>query len=151
MELEVLGIDHIFLAVSDLARSQAWYDAVMKVLGFRKVERAIGGAPHIHYFNQSLRLSIRPASELRAHDQNAPGLHHLCFQVRDRPSVDEAAHRLRAVGIATSAPRSYPEYAPDYYAIFLRDPDGIELEIVNRFQARVDVLKNWNSYRSIGE
>jgi hypothetical protein len=36
-----------------------------------------------------------------------------------------------ASGIAASLPRLYPEYAPDYYATFFSDPDGLRLEVTN--------------------
>lgn len=150
MDLEVIGLDHIYLSVSDMARSEAFYDQVMKVLDFRKTSRPIGSEPHIHYFNRSLRLTIRPAAIGFLHHQNAPGLHHLCFQVPDRAAVDLAAKLLSECGVNTSVPRLYPEYTEDYYAIFFRDPDGIELEIVNRFNARNEIVQNWHNYPPIG-
>ena len=36
MQLEVSGIDHVYVSVTDLARSMAFYDPVMRLLGFRK-------------------------------------------------------------------------------------------------------------------
>jgi hypothetical protein len=36
MNIEVLGIDPIYIAVSDLSRSERYYDRVMGILGFRK-------------------------------------------------------------------------------------------------------------------
>lgn len=152
MEIEVIGLDHIYVTVSDMLRSEAFYDKVMKVLGFRKVIRPIGNQPHVHYFNRCMRYTIRPAAvRTRAHDQNAPGLHHLCFQVRDQEKVDATAALLRECGVEVSEPRLYPEYTPDYYATFFHDPDGIELEIVNRFRARDEAVENWDNYRPINE
>jgi catechol 2,3-dioxygenase-like lactoylglutathione lyase family enzyme len=151
MEIEVLGLDHIYITVSEMLRSEMFYDKVMKVLGFRKVIRPIGNQPHVHYFNRCMRYTIRPAASTRSHNQNSPGLHHLCFQVRDQQSVDVAAKLLRQCGVEASEPRLYPEYTPDYYATFLHDPDGIELEIVNRFKARDETVKNWDNYKPISE
>jgi glyoxylase I family protein len=48
------------------------------------------------------------------------------------------------LGIATSEPRTYPEYAPDYVATFFADPDGIRLEITNYRQERRDRHDHWN-------
>ena len=151
MEIEVIGLDHIYISVADMIRSEAFYDTALKILGFRKAIRPIGGQPHIHYFNRCLRYTIRPAQSSGAHDQNSAGLHHLCFQVASQHEVDEAAKLLRKHDISVSEPRLYPEYAPDYYAVFFHDPDGIELEIVNRLQARNDVVRNWENYPLIGE
>ena len=38
-EIEVIAIDHIYLTVSDLARSEAFYDTVFRLLDFRKGDR----------------------------------------------------------------------------------------------------------------
>lgn len=144
MTLEVLGLDHIYITVSDLARSTAFYDNVMRLLGFRKGTDPVGGQPHVHYFNRVLQYTLRPAkSDARAHDQLTPGLHHLCFQVTDSNAVDEAAEGLRKLGIEVSDPRLYPAYGADYYAIYFKDPDGIELEIVNRTRMRDVIRDNW--------
>src|SRR4030095_8551840 len=40
------------------------------------------------------------------------------------------------MGIDYSAPQLYPEYAPDYYAIFFRDPDGVQLEVAKPMPRR---------------
>ena len=42
--MEVIGLDHIYVTVSDFTRSEAFYDRVMHVLGFRKGDEAIEGA-----------------------------------------------------------------------------------------------------------
>jgi catechol 2,3-dioxygenase-like lactoylglutathione lyase family enzyme len=144
MTLEVLGLDHIYITVSDLARSTAFYDDVMQLLGFRKGTDPVGGQPHVHYFNRALQYTLRPAKQdAPAHDQLTPGLHHLCFQVADRKAVDETAEGLRKLGIEVSAPRLYPAYGADYYAVYFKDPDGIELEIVNRTRIRTIIRDKW--------
>jgi catechol 2,3-dioxygenase-like lactoylglutathione lyase family enzyme len=142
--LEVIGLDHLYLAVSDFARASRFYDAVMGALGFRKWDRPIAGEPHAHYYDRTLQVSIRPAHSARPHDPYAPGLHHLCLQVRDPAAVDGAFARLRALGVAASEPRLYPEYNPDYYATFLEDPDGIRLELVARKAKRDEVVARWD-------
>lgn len=132
MSVEVVGLDHIFITVGDLARSEKFYDLLfLGTLGFRKSKRPIEGDPHIHYYNRQFGYSLRPARSEVVHDPYAPGLHHLCFRVNDKEAVDHAASELRAVGVETTAPRYYPEYAPDYYATFSEDPDGIRLEVMN--------------------
>jgi catechol 2,3-dioxygenase-like lactoylglutathione lyase family enzyme len=132
MPVEVIGIDHIFITVRDLSVSEPFYDTLMRVLGFRKSNTQIAGEPHVHYYNRQLAYWLRPARQAeRAHDPYAPGLHHLCFRVGDEADVERAAGELQAAGIQASAPRYYPEYGRDYYAIFLSDPDGVRLEIRN--------------------
>ncbi len=145
--VEVVGLDHVYLTVSDLARSEAFYDTVLGLLDFRKIDAAIGGEPHRHYFNKLLQISIRPAHGGK-HNPYAPGLHHLCLQVADRAAVDKLAGLLRAAGIAITEPALYPQYAEDYYALFFGDPDGLRHEIVARRARRKLAVERWNELTS---
>lgn len=148
MPVEVIGIDHIYLAVRDLARSEAFYDRVMlKVLGYRKMHSTIGGDPHAHYYNRQFGFSLRPARAHTAeHDPYAPGLHHFCFRVVDEKAVDRAAAELRALNIDVTEPAYYQQYGRDYYATFLDDPDGIRLEITNFREARRLRMHDWEGH-----
>lgn len=128
---DIIGIDHIYVTVSDLVRSERFYDVVMKALGFRKNEFAIDGDRHVQYFNRHFGYVLRPARNRVTHDPYAPGLHHLCFRVSDEATVRAVAAELKKLGIPVSDPKLYPEYAPDYFAVFFTDPDGIRLEITN--------------------
>lgn len=144
MPVDVTALDHLYIAVTDLARSEAFYDPVMRLLGFRKGTLPIAGEPHVHYFNRVTQLSLRPARRTDvAHDPYRPGLHHLCFRVATPADVDAAARGLAALRVAVAEPRSYPEYAPDYYALFFTDPDGIRLEVVAHRRARSLVVEHW--------
>jgi glyoxylase I family protein len=142
--VEVQGIDHIYVAVADLARAVAFYDPVMRTLGFRKGTRAIAGDPHVHYFNRETQYSLRPAKRPGPHDAYAPGLHHLCFQVASTADVDRAVRELRALGVEATEPTFYPEYSPDYYATFFSDPDGLRLEIVAMRHYRSLIRDHWH-------
>jgi catechol 2,3-dioxygenase-like lactoylglutathione lyase family enzyme len=145
--MEIRGLDHLYVTVSDFARSERFYDPVMEALGFRKGDAPIAGEPHAHYFNPALQYTIRPARRHTSHDPYAPGLHHVCFQVDDPASVDEAFRRLRALGVEATEPRRYPEYNPDYYATFFSDPDGLRLEIVARTPRREEIARRWGELR----
>ena len=61
-----------------------------------------------------------------------PGaLHHLAFKAETRAEVDRLYFDLKQIGAdIVSEPRLYPEYDPDNYALFLKDPEGIKYEIV---------------------
>ncbi|MEW6635470.1 MAG: hypothetical protein AB1425_01500 [Actinomycetota bacterium] len=73
MTIEVIGIDHVYVTVRDLRRSEAFYDRVMPVLGFRKRRGNIGGDPHLHY-NRQFGYSLRPARDTTPdHDPTRPG------------------------------------------------------------------------------
>ncbi|HCU53869.1 MAG TPA: glyoxalase [Gammaproteobacteria bacterium] len=141
---EVIGIDHIYITVSNLERSEAFYDVVMKVLGFHKSQFQLNGEPHIHYFNRHFSYVLRPARNADAHNPYAPGLHHFCLRVEGENEVNEAARRLTDLNISVSDPRHYPEYAPDYFAIYFSDPDGLRLEITNYRQERRQRHDDWD-------
>jgi glyoxylase I family protein len=148
MPIDVIALDHLYISVSDFERSREFYDGVMKALGFYKGTLAIAGEPHAHYFNRVMQYSIRPAHKrLGEHDAYAPGVHHVCFQVKDRAAVDEATAALRQLGVDVSNPAEYPEYSADYYASFFTDPDGIRLEIKARTKMRDDVVRDWDQFR----
>jgi catechol 2,3-dioxygenase-like lactoylglutathione lyase family enzyme len=145
---DVAGIDHIYIAVSDLARSEAFYDRVMlQALGFRKNKFAIDGDQHVQYFNRHFGYVLRPARGHAKHDSYAPGLHHFCLRVESVADVVAVAKELRGAGIDASEPKLYAEYAPDYWATFFNDPDGVRLEVTNYRQERRDRHDHWNQLR----
>lgn len=143
---DVLGIDHIYFSVSDLAISERFYDRVLvDALGHRKASAPIGGDPHVHYINRHFSIALRPARSGVVHDPYAPGLHHFCLRVEDAAAVDRVARALVASGVAASPPRLYPEYAPDYYATFFADPDGLRLEVTNFRAERRERHASWDA------
>jgi glyoxylase I family protein len=142
---EILGVDHIYLSVADFEQSRVFYDRLMKSLGFKKGNFPVGGESHCHYYNRSFQITIRPARGRGSkHNSYSPGLHHLCLRVANRAAVDNVARRLRAMGIAIDGPLLWPEYSPDYYAVFFSDPDGIRLEVMNHIERRKTVRRLWN-------
>ncbi len=142
---EVIGIDHIYLTVSDLARSEPFYDRVLLgALGFRKNAFTLAGDPHIQYFNRLFGFVLRPARVRAAHEPYAPGLHHFCLRVESVEEVHAVARELRESGIAASDARFYPEYAQDYCATFFEDPDGVRLEVTNFRRERRERAAHWN-------
>ena len=143
---EIIGIDHIYLTVSDLVRAEAFYDRVMlDVLGFLKNRFTLKGEPHIQYFNRHFGYVLRPATIPSKHDSRSPGLHHLCFRVETPADVAAMTAKLRAAGVEATDAKLYPEYAHDYWATFFADPDGIRLEITNYRQERRDRHDNWRA------
>jgi len=142
---EVIGIEHIYVTVSNLGASENFYDRLMmQALGFRRKTFTLAGDPHIHYFNRQFGLVLRPARVASKHDPYAPGLHHLCLRVDSAEDVRVAAEHLARLGINATAARLYPEYASDYAATFCEDPDGIRLEIANFRQERRDRHDHWD-------
>ena len=135
--VQVIGIDHIYLSVSNLATAEQFYDSVLAgVLEFSKSKFELNGEPHIQYFNQDFGVVLRPARIISTHQPYSPGLHHICLRVDSPADVEAAATKLRAIGIAATAASQFPEYAPDYFATFFEDPDGIRIEVTNYRQER---------------
>lgn len=142
---QVIGIDHIYLAVSDLSTSEAFYDRALKeALGFRKNAFPIDGDRHVQYFNRHFGIVLRPARSDARHDAYAAGLHHLCLRVESADDVAAAVVALRGLGIAAGEALAYPDYAPDYVATFFTDPDGIRLEITNYRAERRERHDRWD-------
>lgn len=110
-------IDHVHLRVRDLARSKAFYQAVLASIG-----RAPTG-PEAEGHLSSDELWIDQAD-------GAVSQVHLAFQARD-PEAVQAFHAaaLAAGGTDNGAPGERA-YHPGYYAAFVLDPDGNNIEAV---------------------
>ncbi|TPN43452.1 MULTISPECIES: VOC family protein [unclassified Mesorhizobium] len=116
-------IDHIQLVVRDLPASRRFYEALFGVLGV-----PIGGSAEDYFWADELFVS---SADSRAALGKLTGRHHLAFQARDHAMVD-AFHKagLAAGGKDNGAPGERP-YHPGYYAAFLLDPDGNNIEAVH--------------------
>ena len=146
---DVIGIDHIYMTVSDLDVAEEFYDRVfINVLGFRKNKFSISGDPHIQYFNRHFGFVLRPSRIETRHDPYSPGLHHFCLRVDSEAEGRSVANQLRALGITATEARRYPEYADDYAATFFESPDGIRLEVTNYRQERRNRHDHW--HRDVG-
>lgn len=115
-------IDHLQLVVRDLAASKTFYSAVLEVLGV-----PIGGAGDSYFWADELFVSTATSEAAQG---ALTGRHHLAFQARDRAMVDAFhAAALAHGGRDNGAPGVRP-YHPDYYAAFVLDPDGNNIEAV---------------------
>ena len=105
MALEVTGIDHLYVSVSRLRAVVAFYDPVMRLLGFRKGTSPIAGEAARALLQSRDAVHAAPAAKRGvAHDPYAPGLHHLCLRVATTADVDAAARGLRALGVDATEP-----------------------------------------------
>ncbi|OYT87046.1 MAG: hypothetical protein CFE46_12540 [Burkholderiales bacterium PBB6] len=142
--IQLQGIDHIYLSVSELPRSEAFYDLLLgEVLGHRKNRFALNGEPHVQYFNAHFGVVLRPARVQQVHQPYAPGLHHLCLRVDQASEVRAVAQALQQRGVACTPATRMPDYAPDYVATYLDDPDGIRLEVTNLRGERRERHDTW--------
>jgi len=115
-------IDHIQLVVRDLGASRTFYEAI-----FNALKVPIGGEGDDFFWADELFVST---ADSEAAQGRLTGRHHLAFQARDRAMVDafyKAA--LASGGEDNGAPGERP-YHPGYYAAFVLDPDGNNIEAV---------------------
>lgn len=115
-------IDHVHLVVADLERSKRFYRALLEVL---KVPVVSEGPTH--FGADELYIST---ADSKAAAGALTGRIHLAFQA-DGPEQVAAFHRagLAAGGRDNGAPGDRP-YHPGYFAAFLLDPDGNNIEAV---------------------
>jgi catechol 2,3-dioxygenase-like lactoylglutathione lyase family enzyme len=119
-------IDHVSIAVRDLAAGGRFYEAVLAAIGYTKLvvrPATIGFGKKYPDFWLNERRAMTPADP----DSGA----HVCLRA---PSVEavQAFHAAAVAGGGTSdgAPGPRPEYAAGYYAAFVRDPEGNKIEAV---------------------
>ena len=121
-------IDHIQLVVRDLPASQAFYTAVLGVL---KVP--LGGAGEGYFWADELFVST---ADSRAAQGHLTGRHHLAFQAQDRAMVDAFYQAALAHGGKDNGAPGERPYHPGYYAAFVLDPDGNNIEAVFHGQSQ---------------
>jgi len=113
-------IEHIGFEVTDMARSARFYDAVLYALGAR---RMVSSDHAVAYGVNRPQVWIVMRGR-----KPGPGYGHLALQA----AVDAAhAAGLANGGSDDGAPGMRPQYGERYYAAYLRDPDGLRLEVVS--------------------
>jgi catechol 2,3-dioxygenase-like lactoylglutathione lyase family enzyme len=117
-----MAIDHIGFAVSDFARSKAFYLAALAPIGMAIVSEGEGWA--------MMGKDGKPQFWFGAFG-SPPGPIHLAFSAANRAEV-QAFHKaaLEAGGRDNGAPGIRGHYHPNYYGAFVFDPDGHNLEAV---------------------
>jgi catechol 2,3-dioxygenase-like lactoylglutathione lyase family enzyme len=120
-------LHHVSVGVADVARAADFYDAVLTALGYKRTAQYLPYA--IAYGEGVSEFWIQ-----LPHDKSAPSAGngaHYGFAARNQSAV----HRFHAAAIANGgadegAPGPRPDYGPDYYGAFVRDPFGNKVEAV---------------------
>jgi catechol 2,3-dioxygenase-like lactoylglutathione lyase family enzyme len=115
-------IDHIQLVVRDLAASKRFYAAAFGVLGI-----PMAGEGKDYFWADELFVSTK---ESQAAHGELTGRQHLAFQARNREMVDRFYKTVLAAGGKDNGKPGERPYHPGYYACFLVDPDGNNIEAV---------------------
>ncbi len=115
-------IDHIQLVVADIEASRRFYRAVFEALAI-----PMGAEAEDHFWADELFVST--ADSAAAHGR-LTGRTHLAFQASDRDSVARFHETGLGAGGTDNGPPGERPYHPGYYAAFLLDPDGNNIEAV---------------------
>jgi catechol 2,3-dioxygenase-like lactoylglutathione lyase family enzyme len=115
--------DHVDLATSDFRESVRFYETVLAPLGIRKL---LDSGDSVCFANLNL-VDRRPATT---------GLH-LCFHARSREAVDGFHRAGVEAGFRSNGEPGYRDYGPGYYAAYLFDPDGNNVEALYRDEGNV--------------
>jgi catechol 2,3-dioxygenase-like lactoylglutathione lyase family enzyme len=115
-------IDHIQLVVRDLPAAKRFYSALFNVLGV-----PIGGEASDFLWADELFISTVDSP---AAIGQPTGRAHLAFQARDRAMVDRFYEEVIRAGGKDNGKPGERSYHPGYYAAFVLDPDGNNIEVV---------------------
>lgn len=123
-------LDHVGFAVTDAEVSRSFYEAALAPLGLTLImtvpaeENGSGGTAY------GFGTEHNPFFWIGDNERVGEGTH-VAFTAATREQVDafhEAA--LAAGGTDHGPPGPRPQYGPDYYAAFVLDPDGLNIEAV---------------------
>ena len=127
--MEINGIAHCNLTVSDMERSRPFYRKLLTFLGLKPV---IDGEGMLYCVGGRTAIGIQPADDEHKGErfvQRRTGLHHLCFRAREREDVDRFHEFLLDLGANIVHAPEEAKWAPGYYSVLFEDPDGIRLEM----------------------
>lgn len=120
---------HVTVAVSDVARSKAFYDPLFDLLGWKVTYEDEESKA---YTDGRFDYWIIPAEAKESNRHNdGVGYNHLAIRVDKQEDVDACHELLKKLNAQIDmGPQAFPEYNENYYAIFFFDPDGTRLEVV---------------------
>lgn len=115
-------IDHLHLVTRELSASKRFYTAVLATLGI-----PIGGEGPDFFWADELFVSDATSSSAQG---KVTGRVHFAFQAENREQVDRFFRAGLEAGGASNGEPGERSYHPGYYAAFLLDPDGNNVEAV---------------------
>ncbi len=127
--MEINGVAHVMLTVSDFAACSPFYERLLAFLGMTPVIKVDG---MLYCVGGRTAVGIMAADDVHRTErfvQRRVGLHHLCFRARERGDVDAVHELVRELGATIVHPPEDGPWAPGYYSVLFEDPDGIRLEV----------------------
>jgi catechol 2,3-dioxygenase-like lactoylglutathione lyase family enzyme len=127
--IEINGVAHVALTVSDWERCRPFYEALLSFLGLKRV---FGGKDSMYYVGGRTAVGVGRCEAGHASErfvQGGVGLHHICFRCRSREDVDKVHEFLLTQDAKIiHAPEDGP-WAQGYYSILFEDPSGVRIEM----------------------
>ncbi len=127
--IEVNGMAHVILTVSQFEKARAFYSELLPFFGMKLM---FDGDETCYHVGGRTAIGIRRCDPEFAGEEFAQlrvGLHHLCLRARSREDVDLAAAKAVELGANIVRGPQDGAWAPGYYYVLLEDPDGIRLEV----------------------
>lgn len=125
-------ISHIYLYVSDLKKSYAFYKSLLEYLNYREIVNEDWGFAFSRGDTSIWFEKARKGHIEKGFHRKRIGLNHLAFKVDSKEDVDKFHNQfLKPNDISTlyGSPKALPEYTEKYYAVYFEDPDRIKLEV----------------------
>lgn len=129
MNVEISGVNHLALTVTDTARSREFYT---KFLGFSHL---MDLGPKVLLINGTLIMALNPPPDSSqaipndAFSESRVGLDHLSFTVASRSDLEAAVRLFDENGVPHGTINDLGEYGLPIYVLSFRDPDNIQLEL----------------------
>lgn len=128
--MEINGIAHVMLTVSDFERCKPFYARILTFMGLKPVIDVDGWVFYCVGGRTAFGIQrCDPAHAGERFVQTRVGLHHVCFRARERADVDAFHALLVEMGAHIVHPPQEDDFAPGYYSVLCEDPDGIRLEM----------------------
>ncbi len=118
----IVGLDHISVNVRDLKAARKFWSAALGAVGM-KINADFGDAFAMGSKKEKILWLSR--------DKQSSGHGHYAFRVNRRDEVDAFySAALEAGGVENGAPGPRPDYGRNYYAAFVKDREGNNVEVV---------------------
>lgn len=127
--MQLNGIAHIQLTVSDLPRARAFWRPLFELF---EMKILIDSETYFYGIGSRTGVALSPIGAKYGgdrFDQRRVGLHHVCFRARERTDVDAIHDFVVRLGATIVHPPREDGFAPGYYSVLFEDPDGMRIEV----------------------
>ena len=128
--MNINGIAHIALNVSDLEKSKLFYDKILTNVGLTLIHSS---NKSFYYVGGKTGILIQQANadkikKLKFSQDNL-GLHHFCFRMKSKEDIEQFYFLLKKIKANIIRGPMNGNWVKGYYYIVFEDPDGIRLEV----------------------